>query len=547
MKSAFLLSLIFPLIFLGCETVQEPPATSIAYQFGKISLTINDAPPGITKVLALLSRYGYDDRILQLEIADSNNSASGLMNNVASGMWNMRVDAFDGSDIVRYRGEKSVMVIPDTTTVVDLILMPMTGNLQINVTWGSKGVRAPKDLVAWWTSEYNTRDIIGSYTGEVQNGVSYSTGVVGKGFCFNGIDGRINFPDVDYLKLTGSLTIEGWINISSYPVAHEGHILFRGDDRIGLDPYDLRIIPGGKIEMLIASQSEYIKLNAPIPSRQFVHVAATLDSLTGSLRLYLNGTIAAETTTTIRPFRDLSQSYAPGIGIGNTQGSGSEHNSPFHGTIDELSVYKRSLTINEIRSIYLAGKSGKYLRTAKPDNNKWEWTRDGRGGGSKNSLVYADGMLTILPVEFVHFINRTVDCSNGIYRFKFKGDNFVFTWRISLTDSTSGTALQIIKDRDQTFQLIRTRWSGSYYAWPNSVGYIRNEIPFEFDSTSWHNVEIYDVNNDLKIYFDGILVDCFTGQRAASEFLSGVGSGGLGTGNDQQSTVYYKDFEIKIP
>lgn len=76
------------------------------------------------------------------------------------------------------------------------------------------------------------------------------------------------------------------------------------------------------------------------------------------MRLYVNGSIVAETITVIRPFRELDPNYNPGVGIGNTQGN-SSYNHPFHGIIDELSVYDRALSENEIKAIFKVGNSGK--------------------------------------------------------------------------------------------------------------------------------------------------------------------------------------------
>src|SRR5205823_976257 len=77
-------------------------------------------------------------------------------------------------------------------------------------------------------------------------------------------------------------------------------------------------------------------------------------------KLYINGSLADQAVTTVRPFRDLDPVSNPGIGIGNTGAyPTTPYNYPFNGLIDELSVYNRALTAGEVQGIYSAGADGK--------------------------------------------------------------------------------------------------------------------------------------------------------------------------------------------
>ena len=60
---------------------------------------------------------------------------------------------------------------------------------------------------------------------------------------------------------------------------------------------------------------------APLPLGQFIHVAGTLDDASGAMRLYLDGVLISQITTTQRPFGDLDPASNPGIGIGNHGGA----------------------------------------------------------------------------------------------------------------------------------------------------------------------------------------------------------------------------------
>jgi hypothetical protein len=98
-------------------------------------------------------------------------------------------------------------------------------------------------------------------------------------------------------------------------------------------------------------------VQTPLVYNQWWHVAGTLDNSSGSLSLYVNGLLAAQTNTPVRPFGALVASESPGIGIGNVNDGGNVF--PFHGDIDEVSLYNRALTPDEIHDIYVSGGAGK--------------------------------------------------------------------------------------------------------------------------------------------------------------------------------------------
>jgi hypothetical protein len=163
--------------------------------------------------------------------------------------------------------------------------------------------------------------------------------------------------DSDTFKLT-SLTLEAWIYITGLPYEPQNFfgvaaVFFRGDDRGGLDPLSILIKPNGHLEFNVqAPDGQLTVLEAPVMTNQWIHVAGTLEDTTGAMKLYLNGTLAAETVTSGRPVTDLIGAN-PGVGIGNSQ-PGSSFRFPFNGLIDELRLYSRALSQQEIQGIYTA-------------------------------------------------------------------------------------------------------------------------------------------------------------------------------------------------
>ncbi len=202
-------------------------------------------------------------------------------------------------------------------------------------------------LVSYWSGDNTAADSVGTNHGTLINGTGYATGQVGSAFRLDGVDDRIGVADAPTLALTGSISIEAWVKANAYPAEGSGHglILFRGDDRGGLDPYQLTLGEDGLIKFQISSLSGGAGVQAPLPVGQFVHVAGTLDDATGEMKLYLNGVLVSQSITAERPFGPLDPASNPGVGIGSHGGYPSTpHKFLFNGLIDELKLYDHALT-----------------------------------------------------------------------------------------------------------------------------------------------------------------------------------------------------------
>jgi sugar lactone lactonase YvrE len=232
-------------------------------------------------------------------------------------------------------------------------------------------VALPSNAVSWWTANSTANDALGLNNATL-TGVTYATGEVGKAFSFNGVNSSAKVVDSSSLAFTSSFTIEGWIKVNALPASgSHGEIIFRGADG-GPSPYSLSVEPNGNLSFqIVGSQTNSVfpsaVIEAPISTGQWMHVAATLDDATGLESLYVNGTLAAQITTDVRPFATLNSSGNPGVGIGNSNDPTS-YNVPFNGLIDELSVYNRALTPGEVLGIDKAANSGKVLSSIAVSN-----------------------------------------------------------------------------------------------------------------------------------------------------------------------------------
>ena len=194
-------------------------------------------------------------------------------------------------------------------------------------------------LVAYWPADGDFNDVVGGNNGTPHGGVCFVPGDIGLAFDFDGKTGRVAIPDSPSLALTQSLAITAWIDINAYPTA-AAFILFRGDDRPGLDPYKFFVNPEGTLGLSISdagNNEAHVVSPSPLPVGVWTYVSASLDNSTGVMSVYINGILAATSTTTVRPFGPLDPAQSPGLGIGNVQSG--NYTDYFDGIIDEVKLY----------------------------------------------------------------------------------------------------------------------------------------------------------------------------------------------------------------
>lgn len=206
-------------------------------------------------------------------------------------------------------------------------------------------VEPPSGLVAWWTGDQTTEDLVGSNDG-VWGGssASYWFGLVDYSFWTGGA-GWIQVPDSASLDITGAITIDAWIYATQFGGRVVDKITAGGGDGYMLDTYNNRvrlIIDGSTL-------SGSTSLTSPTDYRnRWIHVAGTFDGTT--MRVYLNGVL------------DGSMTPDPGTWTNNLPlriGADQAGASRFSGAIDEVELFNRALGAAELLAIYNAGAAGK--------------------------------------------------------------------------------------------------------------------------------------------------------------------------------------------
>lgn len=171
MKKLFLLFSLL-LIFAGCsnEVITNAPNEK---QTGSLILKIDpkNAPSNVEIITAILSRSGFDDKILEMNLLNDS-TASTVFNEVPVGEWHLKVNAKDGYGNILFTGETDVDVQENIQVQVNLTLNPVThgtGSISIFVTWGSEANHSG------WLDYVNNPVILRDNSFYDINGISHPT------------------------------------------------------------------------------------------------------------------------------------------------------------------------------------------------------------------------------------------------------------------------------------------------------------------------------------------------------------------------------------
>ena len=244
--------------------------------------------------------------------------------------------------------------------LTDLPLASSFGDIKVPVTkirslrfWTDNGEtpRLP-GLVALWSGEGDARDAVSGQTATVIGGLSYVPGKVGQSFSFNGVDAAVKITASSSLNvgLGNGFTIATWINPSD--VSAQRPLIEWNSGGYGVQ---LWMGVGGSglfFNVVDSGSGTHHVIYTPagtITKNTFQHIAATYDKTTGVAALFINGAQATQANVGIvtpATAMDVYLGYRP---VGASAGS------LFVGQIDELGIYNRDLSADEIRQLFDSG------------------------------------------------------------------------------------------------------------------------------------------------------------------------------------------------
>lgn len=217
---------------------------------------------------------------------------------------------------------------------------------------GFECVPAPQGLISWVPLDDDATALVGP------DGIGYgATGTIGMvdgAFRFNGVNDRIDLGnDAVFLAAFQELSIDAWVK----PTQHQqnGTVVSKTE----LDGWAMRI-SNGELRAEIRTEGGNMNVNfGSVPLNEYSFVAITYDS--DSVRAYINGEFVGGEPLS-GPIRNVENATTH-VFIGNEPREGEVHTGiteyNFIGDIDEVEIFNRALSAQEIMAIYNAGCAGK--------------------------------------------------------------------------------------------------------------------------------------------------------------------------------------------
>ncbi len=283
----------------------------------------------------------------------------------------------------------------------------------------------PAGIVGWWRAQNDAQDAIGTNHGTLTNGATFAAGKVGSAFSLDGVDDVVTIPAIN---VGSKFSLEFWL----FPTRSAGyeHLVSHNG---GSANYGDLYFRDNHIEYWQGGVQRLSSTTSSIPSSSWSHVALTYEN--GFTRLYINGLLAAGSAV-------HSETFNNALAFGYTN---APSNSRFKGSLDEISLYNRALSQEEIAAVYGAGSAGK--TASGPYINVPPQLPDGTVGLSYSQTITSlrgTGQVTYAFVSGAFPAGLTLN-SNGLLSGT-PTTSTIYTFVIRATDAAGLTA-------DQTFTL----------------------------------------------------------------------------------------------
>jgi hypothetical protein len=239
-------------------------------------------------------------------------------------------------------------------------------------------ISPPAGLVGWWPGDGSVRDIVGTNNGALYGGATANApGFMGSAFHFDGTNDYIQIPDSPVFHPT-NLSVEVWVKFDAYQTPgntfypNQQYIVFKQNSRqfefegFGLtkdhDPQgDVFLWEVASVNGNLAR----IDTVSTVVTGAWYHVVGVRGP--DYTQVWMNGHLEAETNA------NFTQDYGNTPLYFGTSGQ-SYYDRRLHGTLDEVALYNRALSSNEIVALYLSGSAGKckgtngLMMTAQPQS-----------------------------------------------------------------------------------------------------------------------------------------------------------------------------------
>jgi hypothetical protein len=247
-----------------------------------------------------------------------------------------------------------------------LPLMSLAGLLLFGGGKSHGGLPQTAAPVARWQAENNARDSICGHDGVLINGAGFTEGKLGQGFNFDGNAQIVQVPASDAWDFTvHDGTIDFWAKVAVMPIFVAGFINQINND----SNWAIYFYSNGQLAVGRAGVNQILSPAGVVTPGAWLHLAVTKSSAGSSL--YVNGAKVAQGPN------DVWTSSQNPLRMGGHDYRGEYY---LNGVMDEIDVFNRALSVEEIQSIYQAGGAGELPLTNLYGGATAWWPGDGTWG-----------------------------------------------------------------------------------------------------------------------------------------------------------------------
>jgi len=248
-------------------------------------------------------------------------------------------------------GAKATLLVevPNLTSVPQRQLYVYYGNSLAAAEQNSELIEITDGLLGYWKMDEGTgtsvaNSISAQYNG-TQNNATWVDGISGKALSFNGTNSFVVCNNTPVMTLTNEVTMSAWVKTLS-----AGAVVTKDESYY---PETRLLVSGSRISSYIRTPATNATVTGSISTvndNKWHHLVMTRKD-GGDTTLYVDGKFEARG---VSPTGLLNDTSLPAVNFGRQYYAGAYSNY-FSGVIDEVKIYNRELTANEVSKMSYAG------------------------------------------------------------------------------------------------------------------------------------------------------------------------------------------------
>ena len=217
-------------------------------------------------------------------------------------------------------------------------------------------------VVGWWPGEGDANDLVGTNHGILRGGATADTNAfIGTGFSFNGTNKYVEIPNAPELN-PAELSVECWVRFDNLDApgtstyVGQQYLVFKQNSRSSdFEGYVLskdRTADDIILWEVSSASGQLVRIDSvsPVTTNQWYHLVGVRGS--NYIQLYFNGVLEAQTNV------NFPQDYGDQPLYFGTSGQ-AYWDRKLNGLLDEILLYNRALSAEEVAQLYNAGAVSK--------------------------------------------------------------------------------------------------------------------------------------------------------------------------------------------